>query len=89
MGGMDAIARGCLTALVLEKRRLSHAAPRLLMTFATALLAFSLGFSLKAQAWRLSRSGLDMTIVALGTCMFDRRGGAHDMEESEGAGATA
>ena len=70
LGGMDAIALGCLTALVLEKRRLSHAALRLLMTFGTAMLAFSLGFSLKAQAWGLGRSGLDMTIVALGTCML-------------------
>ena len=70
LGGMDAIALGCLTALVLEKRRLSHAALRLLMIFGTAMLAFSLGCSLKAQAWGLGRSGLDMTILALGTCML-------------------
>jgi len=89
LGGMDAIALGCLTALVLEKRRLSHAALRLLMIFGTAMLAFSLGFSLKAQAWGLSRSGLDMTIVALGDLYVDRRRGADEMEESEGAGAAA
>jgi ABC-type dipeptide/oligopeptide/nickel transport system permease component len=48
---MDAIALGCLTALVFENRRLSYAALRLLMTFGMAMPAFSLGFSLKAQAW--------------------------------------
>jgi hypothetical protein len=50
------------------------------------MLAFSLGFSLKAQTWELSRSGLDMTILALGDLYVDRAGGADEMEESEGAG---
>ena len=35
----------------------------------TALLIFILGFSIRAYSWGLGRSGLDMTIVALGTCI--------------------
>jgi peptidoglycan/LPS O-acetylase OafA/YrhL len=34
------------------------------------LLIFILGFSLQAAAWNLVRSGLDMSILALGTCML-------------------
>jgi peptidoglycan/LPS O-acetylase OafA/YrhL len=89
LGGMDAIALGCLTALVLEKRRLSQAALRLLMIFGTAMLAFSLGFSLKAQAFGLSRSGLDMTILALGTCMLIALGAQTRWRSPRVLGATA
>jgi len=38
-------------------------------TIGVALLVFSLCFSLEACAWGLERTGLDMTVVALGTCM--------------------
>jgi peptidoglycan/LPS O-acetylase OafA/YrhL len=35
-----------------------------------AILLFILAFSFQADRWGLGRSGLDMTVIALGTCMF-------------------
>jgi peptidoglycan/LPS O-acetylase OafA/YrhL len=69
LGGMDAIALGCLTALLVSRRRFSRGALRVLGGVGAALLIFSLGFSLKALAWGLGRNGLNMTILAVGTCM--------------------
>jgi peptidoglycan/LPS O-acetylase OafA/YrhL len=70
LGAMDAIALGCLTALVLSRFRFS---PAILRTFAIAgwaLLIFILFFPVQANKLGLQRSGLDMTILALGTCML-------------------
>ncbi len=64
LGGMDAIALGCLTALFLARRHLSRIA---LWTFAVlggTLLIFSLCFSIRAYLWGLGRNGLNMTILA-------------------------
>jgi len=69
LGGMDAIALGCLTALVLSRTRFPPSVLRMAGAFGTALLIFSLCFSIRADAWGLGRSGVDMTIVAIGTCM--------------------
>lgn len=69
LGGMDAIALGCLTALVASRLRFSRAALRTVGAIGVVLLVFSLCFSLEADAWGLERTGLDMTVVALGTCM--------------------
>ena len=69
LGGMDAIALGCLTALFTARQRVSHKALPLLVGSGLALLVFILGFSLRANEWGLGRSGLDMTILAVGTCM--------------------
>jgi peptidoglycan/LPS O-acetylase OafA/YrhL len=69
LGGMDAIALGCLTAIVLSRTRLLRSVLRILAGLGTAVLIFSLGFSIRADAWGLGRSGLDMTILAIGTCM--------------------
>jgi peptidoglycan/LPS O-acetylase OafA/YrhL len=69
LGGMDAIALGCLTALFTARQRVSRKALPLLVGSGSALLVFILGFSLRANAWGLGRSGLDMTILAVGTCM--------------------
>jgi peptidoglycan/LPS O-acetylase OafA/YrhL len=75
LGGMDAIALGCLTAIVLcrtrvlSRTRFPLSVLRMAGAFGTALLIFSLCFSIRADAWGLGRSGLDMTIVAIGTCM--------------------
>jgi peptidoglycan/LPS O-acetylase OafA/YrhL len=69
LAGMDAIALGCLTALFVARRRLSH---HLLLTVGSVgavLLIFSLCFSIRADSWGLDRNGLNMTILALGTCM--------------------
>jgi peptidoglycan/LPS O-acetylase OafA/YrhL len=70
LGGMDAIALGCLTALFLARRRLSRIALWTLGVCGTALLVFSLGFSIRAYTWGLGRNGLNMTILAVGTCML-------------------
>jgi peptidoglycan/LPS O-acetylase OafA/YrhL len=70
LGGMDAIALGCLTALVIWRRNLSSAVLWMLGSVGTVLLGFSLGFSIRAYAWGLRRSGLDMTVLAVGTCML-------------------
>jgi peptidoglycan/LPS O-acetylase OafA/YrhL len=69
LGGMDAIALGCLTAL-LSRFRFSR---RVLWTFASigaAFLILILAFSIRVDAWGLARSGLDMTILAIGACMI-------------------
>lgn len=69
IGGMDAIALGCLTALLVSRKRFSRPVLSVLGVAGAAILIFSLGFSLEASAWGLARNGLDMTILALGTCM--------------------
>ena len=69
LGGMDAIALGCLTAITLSRSRISPSALRIAGGLGAALMIFILGFSLQAEAWGLGRSGLDMTLLALGTCM--------------------
>jgi peptidoglycan/LPS O-acetylase OafA/YrhL len=69
LGGMDAIALGCLTALLVSRLRFSRAALWTLGTLGTGLLIFCLCFSIRAEAWGLGRTGLDMTILAIGTCM--------------------
>ena len=69
LGGMDAIALGCLTAILLSRTRFPRSLLRMAGAFGTALLIFSLGFSIRADAWGLGRSGIDMTMVAVGTCL--------------------
>jgi peptidoglycan/LPS O-acetylase OafA/YrhL len=68
LGGMDAIALGCLTALFVGRRSLSRKALWAVWSFGTALLIFSLAFSIRAYIWGLGRNGLNMTILAVGTC---------------------
>jgi peptidoglycan/LPS O-acetylase OafA/YrhL len=70
LGGTDAIALGCLTALFVERHRLSRLSLRVVGALGAAFSTFCLAFSIKAHAWGLGRSGLDMTILALGTCML-------------------
>jgi peptidoglycan/LPS O-acetylase OafA/YrhL len=69
LGGMDAIALGCLTALFVAKRRLARSVLWTFGSLGTALLVFILGFSVQTYTWGLGRMGLDMTILALGACM--------------------
>jgi peptidoglycan/LPS O-acetylase OafA/YrhL len=69
LGGMDAIALGCLTALVVWRVRFSRIALWGVWWVGVALLIFSLCFSLTGEAWGLERTGLDMTVVAVGTCL--------------------
>ena len=69
-GGMDAIALGCLTAIFLAGRRLTRQTLWVLGIAGVVFLAFILGFSVHAYRWGFGRTGLDMTIIALGTCMI-------------------
>ena len=69
LGGMDAIALGCLTALLLTRHRLSRPLLRAALILGTMLLAFCLGCSTAAYRWGLGRNGLYMTILAVGTCL--------------------
>ena len=69
LAGMDAIALGCLTALLVSRVRFSPFVLRILPSFGIAILTFSLGFSTAAYAAGLARNGLLMTILAVGTCM--------------------
>ena len=69
LGGMDAIALGCLTALLVSRLRFSRTGLWTVCTSGVVLLVFSLCFSLQGEAWGLERTGLDMTVVAVGTCM--------------------
>jgi peptidoglycan/LPS O-acetylase OafA/YrhL len=70
LGGMDAIALGCLTAILVSRTRISQPMLRAFASGGTAILIFSLGFSSQAFARGLERVGLDKTILALGTCML-------------------
>jgi len=70
LGGMDAIALGCLTALFVSRRHLSRTALWISGTLGTTLLVFSLCFSIRAYTWGFGRNGLNMTVLAAGTCML-------------------
>jgi peptidoglycan/LPS O-acetylase OafA/YrhL len=70
LGGMDAIALGCLTALLVSRFRFSSLVLRILGSLGATLLIVCLCLSLRADSWGLDRIGLDMTILALGTCMI-------------------
>jgi peptidoglycan/LPS O-acetylase OafA/YrhL len=70
LGSMDAIALGCLTAMALWHEELSRSTIRMLCCLGTVLIVFCLFFSKTAQAWGLAACGLDMTMLAIGTCMI-------------------
>ncbi len=70
LGGMDAIALGCLTALAVERFPLSPRTLRGLAVAGSALLIFILCFAAQPANLALERAGLDMTILALGACML-------------------
>ena len=55
LGGMDAVALGCLTAMALSRTRLARAVLWMVSGIGTALLIFSLGFSNQADAWGLAQ----------------------------------
>jgi peptidoglycan/LPS O-acetylase OafA/YrhL len=69
LGGMDAIALGCLTALFVAHSRLSR---RMLWTLSgtgAAILVFCLCFSIQLGKWGLERTGLSMSLLAAGACL--------------------
>ena len=70
LGSMDAIALGSLTAIILARVRLRRNALWSLALIGSGLVLFILMFSIKAASWGLDKSGLDMTVLAVGTCML-------------------
>jgi len=69
LGGMDAIALGCLTALVCSRVRLSRSGLGVASVVGLVLMIFILGFSRTAYRWGLGNLGLEMTVLAIGTCL--------------------
>jgi peptidoglycan/LPS O-acetylase OafA/YrhL len=70
LGGMEGIALGCLTALMISRVRLSPRALWILGGGGAAIVAGSLIFSWQAYVGWPGRTGLNMTILGVGTCMF-------------------
>lgn len=68
-GGMDAIALGCLTAIALAGRKLSRAAVLGTGIAGTALIVFTLCFSIQGYKWGLGAVGLNFTVLALGVSL--------------------
>jgi peptidoglycan/LPS O-acetylase OafA/YrhL len=69
LGGMDAIAMGCLTALLVSRIHFSRVMLWSLGSTGIALLSFVLCFSNQLERLRLTLFGLDMTLLAIGTCL--------------------
>jgi peptidoglycan/LPS O-acetylase OafA/YrhL len=69
LGGMDAIALGCLTALLVCRVHFPRATLRALaVAGATLILSILVGLRL-IHVPLIGNSGLDMTIIAVGACM--------------------
>jgi len=69
LGSMDAIAMGCLTALIASRTRFSAPGLRILAVSGIAILAVILGVSNRVYSTVIGQAGLEMTILAIGTCM--------------------
>lgn len=69
LGGMDAIAFGCLTALIIPKIKESRLALRVMGFSGAALLFLCLCFTRQAVVRALDHAGVDMTVIAIGTCL--------------------
>jgi peptidoglycan/LPS O-acetylase OafA/YrhL len=65
LGGMDAIALGCLTAILLPKLRFGRRGLLLMQVSGAMVMIWVLGFAHRV----LGNAGLDMSVLALGTCM--------------------
>lgn len=70
LGATDAIALGCLTAIISAHKQLSRNTLRTTTIAGAALTIFILCFSRSAAVQATQRLGLDMTILALGTCLL-------------------
>jgi peptidoglycan/LPS O-acetylase OafA/YrhL len=55
---------------VVVRTRFSRAVLWALSGVGAAILVLSLGFSAQVYRWGLGRAGLDMTLLAVGACMF-------------------
>jgi peptidoglycan/LPS O-acetylase OafA/YrhL len=70
LGGMDAIALGCLTALLVCRVRWSRTTLRVMASAGAALIVSILVGLRLVYVPLITKPGLDMTIIALGTCMM-------------------
>ena len=70
LGGMEGIALGCLTALIVSRTRMSRVPLWIVGGFGTGIVSASLIFSWQAYRGWLGRTGLNMTLLGIGTCMF-------------------
>jgi peptidoglycan/LPS O-acetylase OafA/YrhL len=70
LGSMDAIAFGCLTALIASRTRFSVPVLRILAAGGIGIVTLVLGVSNRIYSTLIGRSGLEMTILAVGTCMI-------------------
>ena len=70
LGSMDAIALGCITALIASRTLFSPHVLRILAATGIAILTIVLGFSNRVYGTIIGRCGLEMTILAVGTCMI-------------------
>jgi peptidoglycan/LPS O-acetylase OafA/YrhL len=69
LGGMEGIALGCLTALLVSQRRFFRPALLVLGCGGAAIVIGSLVFSWQTSQDWLGRAGLNMTVLGIGTCM--------------------
>ncbi len=70
LGGTDAIAMGCITALLLRDRVLTHRVLQIITVVGFALLILCLCFSRTVGKLGLDDAGLGMTLVGLGACLL-------------------
>ena len=70
LGSMDAIALGCLTAMLAFARPWPQRVLRVLGAAGTTIVVFIFGFSIFANSIGLGRSGINMSLLALGICMI-------------------
>jgi peptidoglycan/LPS O-acetylase OafA/YrhL len=70
LGGMEGIALGCLTALIVVRTCLTRRTLWLLGGLGAAIVTCSLIFSWQAYRGWLGRTGLNMTVLGVGTCIF-------------------
>jgi len=70
LGGMEGIALGCLTALLVTAIRFSPLQVRILGVAGSTIITLSLIFSWQAYRGWPGRTGLNMTILGLGACLF-------------------
>jgi peptidoglycan/LPS O-acetylase OafA/YrhL len=70
LGGMEGIALGCLTAIIVSRTSFSRSVLRALGSVGAVVVILSLGFSWQAYSGWLGRTGLNMTVLTIGTCMF-------------------
>lgn len=70
LGGMEGIALGCLTALVVSRIGFSRSELWILGSIGAVIVSLSLIFSWQTRRDWLGVTGLRMTILGIGTCMF-------------------